>query len=207
MTLLAALIIGGCGMSSSQTASTASSYGVLGRVMATVPAATATSTNSKSANPPSTRTTVDYTAGVQGWCHYQAYSDGAIVPDPSCTPGALNPAAVANPRGTICVPGYSERIRPPESYTEPLKIKDMVRYASAGPPSSYEEDHLVALEDGGSPRNPTNLWPEYLYGAGGALQKDKVENTIHALICAGKISVMRGASLLEGDWKHLPPNG
>jgi hypothetical protein len=78
----------------------------------------------------------------------------------------------------------------------------MVRYASVGPPSSYEEDHLVALEDGGSPRDPNNLWAEYLYGGGGALRKDKVEHHLHELICAGKITVVAAAHLLETDWKR-----
>ena len=140
--------------------------------------------------------------GVRARCHYQAYPDGAVVPDSSCTPGALNPAAVADPRRTICVSGYSARIRPATSYTEPLKIRGMVRYASIGPPSSYEEDHLVALEDGGSPRDPNNLWPEYLYDGGGALQKDKVEHHLHELICAGRITVVAAARLLETDWKR-----
>jgi hypothetical protein len=130
-----------------------------------------------------------------------------VVPDPSCTPGALNPAAVANPRGTICRNGYSEGIRPPASYTEPLKIEDMIRYASVGPPSAYEEDHPVAIEDGGSPRDPRNLWPEYLYGRSGALAKDQAEDDPHDLICAGRITVTQATAVLEGDWLRPSATG
>jgi hypothetical protein len=36
----------------------------------------------------------------------------------------------------------------------------MPLYGETGPPSAYEEDHLIPLELGGAPRNPKNLWPE-----------------------------------------------
>jgi hypothetical protein len=51
-------------------------------------------------------------------------------------------------------------MRPPTSYTNALKIKQMVQYHETGSPSDYEEDHLIPLELGGSPRSPRNLWPE-----------------------------------------------
>jgi hypothetical protein len=161
------------------------------------------SDTSASASSSGPRTVIPAPAGFQAQCRYETYPDGAIVPDPSCTPGAVNPAAVANPQGTICAAGFSNGIQPPYSYTEPLKVTDMVKYGSVGPPSVYQEDQLVAPEDGGSSRNPKNLWPEYLYGAGGALQKDKAEDRVHQLICSGKITVPQGASLLEADWMQV----
>jgi hypothetical protein len=147
------------------------------------------------------------TPGVQVRCRYRAYPDHAVVPDPACTPGALDAAAVADPGRTMCAAGWSRRARPSESYTEPLKIRGMVAYGSVGPPSAYEEDHLVAIEDGGSPRSRKNLWPEYLYGAGGAVEKDKAEARVHDLICAGRLSVRQGAAALEGDWKRAVAGG
>jgi hypothetical protein len=200
--VVAAVVFSGCGVRSSQSATTGSGE-TLGRPIAMVGSrAPATSSDPTNQRSPEMRTTLKSAPGVESQCHYQTYPDGTVVPDPSCTPGALNPAAVANPSQTICLRGYSERIRPPASYTEPLKITDMVQYASVGPPSSYEEDHLVAIEDGGNARDVKNLWPEYLYGPGGALQKDKVENQLHELICAGKLTVVEAARVLEGDWKH-----
>ncbi len=47
-----------------------------------------------------------------------------------------------------------------ESVTEPLKRLGMAAYNDPGPISGYEEDHLVAIEAGGSPSDPRNLWPE-----------------------------------------------
>jgi hypothetical protein len=202
---LAALAVCGCDVGESEPSSGAAS---LGRPIASASGGkTASADSTVAGSSAANRTTLSTTAGVQARCHYEAYPDAAVVPDPSCTPGALNPAAVANPRGTICRAGYSERIRPPESYTEPRKIKDMIRYASVGPPSAYEEDHLVAIEDGGSPRDPRNLWPEYLYGNGGALVKDQAETRLHELICAGRITVTQATAVLEGDWLLQPARG
>ncbi|HEY5285472.1 MAG TPA: hypothetical protein VIJ50_00020, partial [Solirubrobacteraceae bacterium] len=44
------------------------------------------------------------------------------LPDPRCTPGAVRAGVSLS---TICAFGYSPSIRPPESYTEPLKLRQM----------------------------------------------------------------------------------
>lgn len=63
----------------------------------------------------------------------------------------------ANIASTICVVGYNKRVRPPESYTERLKRRQMRAYGHAGERlSGFEEDHLVALELGGTPSVPDN---------------------------------------------------
>ena len=84
-----------------------------------------------------------------------------ILPDPKITPGALNPKVRQSTiKKTICKSGWTKTIRPPVSYTNALKIKQMVLYEETGSPSEYEEDHFIPLELGGAPRNPKNLWPE-----------------------------------------------
>ena len=40
---------------------------------------------------------------------------------------------------TICKSGWTATIRPPVSYTNALKIKQMVLYEETGSPSDYEE--------------------------------------------------------------------
>jgi len=51
------------------------------------------------------------------------------LPDPKCTPGSINPSVTQdNIHNTICVAGYSKNVRPPVSYTAPLKIKLMKSY-------------------------------------------------------------------------------
>src|SRR5207245_1550254 len=77
------------------------------------------------------------------------------------TPGTLDPdVPQVNIHSTICVPGWTATIRPPPDYTDALKVKQMREYGETGPPSAYEEDHLISLELGGAPRDPRNLWPE-----------------------------------------------
>ncbi len=85
-----------------------------------------------------------------------AADDGRCVerdglPDPRCTPGAIRSGVSLV---TICASGYSRSVRPPESFTEPLKLRQMRAYDLPGSPRDYEEDHLVALSIGGAPRDP-----------------------------------------------------
>src|SRR6266508_4829814 len=77
--------------------------------------------------------------------------------DPVRTPGVLNPDVTqATINATICVKGWTKTIRPPTSYTNKLKQKQMRQYHESGGPSRYEEDHLIPLELGGHPTNPKN---------------------------------------------------
>jgi hypothetical protein len=95
-------------------------------------------------------------------------------------PGAYNPAVTpATINTTICVSGYSTRIRPPLSYTAPLKRRLRQRYGISGP---AQLDHMVSLALGGSPRSLKNLWvqPEPQ-----AKRDDVLESRWHRLVCAG----------------------
>lgn len=55
--------------------------------------------------------------------------------------------------------------------------------------SDYEEDHVLALEDGGDPRDPRNLWPEPDSGSEGPYSKDGVESKVKNAICAGAVTL------------------
>jgi hypothetical protein len=84
-----------------------------------------------------------------------------VLPIKNVTPGALNAKVRQGTIGrTICIAGWTARIRPSSSYTTALKIKQMALYEERGSASQYEEDHLIPLELGGAPRDPRNLWPE-----------------------------------------------
>lgn len=73
------------------------------------------------------------------------------LPDPRCTPGALDLAVTQATIGqTICVLGYTKTVRPPESVTEPEKRASLAAYGDTGPMSCYEYDQLVSLERGGA---------------------------------------------------------
>jgi hypothetical protein len=138
-------------------------------------------------------------------CHAR----GAL-PDPRCTPGALYEPAQSNPFGTVCVHGFTKTIRPPVSYTGPLKLKLMAAYGYAGrSPHDFELDHLVALEDGGAPSDPRNLWPEAFSPRPGSHEKDDLENALKALVCKQEAQILAvGISLAHdwlGEWERLKP--
>ena len=123
------------------------------------------------------------------------------LPDPKCTPGAINPSVTQdNIKNTICVPGYSRTVRPPVSYTSPLKIKLMQSYGFTDSRSNYELDHLVSLEIGGNPTDVRNLWPEPGYGQYNFHIKDRFENYLHNQVCNGAMSLSQAQKEIAADW-------
>jgi hypothetical protein len=122
------------------------------------------------------------------------------LPDPRCTPGAISSEVSLT---TVCAFGYSRSVRPPESYTEPLKFSQMRAYGLPGPASDYEEDHLVPLSIGGAPRDPANLWPEPRTGPYNALMKDHLETWAARMACAGRIPLARLQHDMAADWTAL----
>ena len=131
-------------------------------------------------------------------------------PDPGLTPGALNPAVTqATIHSTICVSDWTATIRPPESFTTALKIKQIGQYGDSDTKtSSYEEAHLISLELGGAPSDPRNLWPEpYTVSladgrASGANTKDAFETKLKTEVCAGSITLAVAQSDIGDHWVH-----
>ena len=122
-----------------------------------------------------------------------------ILADPVRTPGVLNPNVTqANIRSTICRHGWTATIRPPVSYTNALKRKQMRQYGETGSMSDYQEDHLISLEMGGNPTDPRNLWPEPYPRAA---EMDQTENELNSEICDGKLTLAE-AQQREDTIKH-----
>jgi hypothetical protein len=132
-----------------------------------------------------------------------------IYPNPVRTPGATNPdISQDNIRETICNPRWSTKsIRPPASYTNQLKIEQIREYGySDSALKDYEEDHFIPLELGGNPTDPRNLWPEPFETSipdGGAHSKDKVENYLHAEVCAGSLTLEQAQREITEDWYRV----
>ncbi|GHI40054.1 hypothetical protein [Streptomyces violascens] len=124
------------------------------------------------------------------------------LPDPVCTPGAWNPDVTQETIGsTICVSGWTSTVRPPTSYTNPLKIQQIADYGySDTSTADYEEDHLIPLELGGAPRDPQNLWPEPRYGDEPAASKDSVENQLKTAVCNGQVGLDDARNAIATDW-------
>ena len=103
------------------------------------------------------------------------------------TPGVVNPDVTqATIRSTICKHGWTRTIRPPVTYTNSLKLKQMREYGRAGGPVDYQEDHLISLELGGHPTDPRNLWPEPYPRAA---EMDGIENDLNQQVCSGKLAL------------------
>jgi hypothetical protein len=115
------------------------------------------------------------------------------------TPGVVNPAVSQSTIGaTICRRGWTRTIRPPVTYTNDLKRKGLRAYRLRGPPSRYQEDHMISLELGGHPTDPRNLWPEP-YPRASAV--DRQENELNAQVCSGRLSLAE-AQRRESALKH-----
>jgi hypothetical protein len=115
------------------------------------------------------------------------------------TPGVLNPAVTqANIASTVCRHGWTRTVRPPVSYTNALKATGLRQYRLRGPPSAFQEDHLISLELGGDPVDPRNLWPEP-YPRASAV--DQIENDLNHRVCTGSLS-LADAQRRESVRKH-----
>lgn len=122
--------------------------------------------------------------------------------DPICTPGVADPRVTqANIETTICVSGYTAKVRPSTSYTNALKVEQIKQYGYTDTdPADYEEDHLIPLELGGHPTDPKNLWPEPRSGDAGATKKDGVENALHNRVCVGLITLAAARAAISTNW-------
>jgi len=132
-------------------------------------------------------------------CHYV----NQVLPDPKCTPGVRSLAVYQkNINSTICVPGYAASVRPPVSYTAPIKILLMHAYNVTNQSrGSFELDHLIPLELGGSPKNVKNLWPEPIKSA---FVKDRsVEDKLHTAVCNHTVSLFLAQREIATNWTAL----
>lgn len=114
------------------------------------------------------------------------------VPDPSLTPGAVNPNVTV---AQLCTPGYTAKIR---HVTEATKREVFMRYGIAQDGAKYEVDHFISLEIGGL-NDIANLWPQPWPEA---RKKDVVETWLHRQICAGKIS-LKTAQRMVREWPKV----
>lgn len=94
--------------------------------------------------------------------------------------GVPNPAVTQdNIHQTVCVPGWTDTIRPPSSYTQAWEKAN-------GGNIDTVVDHKIPLCAGGNPTDPGNyqlqLKPE-------SYRKDSTEKLVCKLLCAGKLTL------------------
>lgn len=124
-------------------------------------------------------------------------------PRKDITPGALNPDVTQQTiSSTICVKGWTETVRPPSSYTDPLKRQQITQYGYADTNlADYEEDHLVPLALGGAPRDPRNLWPQPIDQA---RVKDRDEAHLQGEVCSAAMTLADARAAILSAWGPRP---
>jgi hypothetical protein len=138
-----------------------------------------------------------------GECHAvtQSAVSGFVLPDPACTPGAIDPAVTqADLASTVCESGYTRTVRPPASNTNAFKSQALAAYGEAYA-RTIELDHLVPLELGGA-NSASNLWPEpnKTSATGFNNPKDPVEAKLKAAVCSGTVTLAAAQDAIATDW-------
>ena len=116
------------------------------------------------------------------------------------TPGVLNPDGDAGDdrrddlQARLDAHGASARL----ATRTRSRHGSCAQYGLRGPPSAFQEDHLISLELGGNPTDPRNLWPEP-YPRAAAV--DQIENELNARVCAGSLTLAE-AQRRESALKH-----
>ncbi len=138
-----------------------------------------------------------------GQCHLRTVNAvaGDFLPDPACTPGAVDPAVTEATIGTtICVSGYTASVRPPTSVTGPAKTASLADYGMAANPTT-EYDHLVPLELGGA-SSVSNLWPEPNKSTAKGVNnpKDAVETALKKAVCSHEVQLVDAQNAMVSNW-------
>ncbi len=123
------------------------------------------------------------------------------LPDHACSPGAIFPDATV---AEICVSGYTKTVR---NVPTSLRKKVFAEYGIALPVpfGSYENDHIIALELGGS-NDIANLFPESAKPTPGFHEKDVVENYLHQEVCEGRVPLSSAQRQIATDWTAVYNN-
>ena len=129
--------------------------------------------------------------------HYR--QDGpALLPDAHYSPGQVT----IKDKSQLCPVAHTASRR---DVTEEEKHAVCMEYgvpAAKCNGKNYEIDHIISLELGGS-NDVTNLFPQPWYPRPGAHEKDKLENWLHAQVCAGKITLPAAQAFIAKDWYRL----
>ena len=120
-------------------------------------------------------------------------------PDRRCSPGAYSSGLT---KKVLC----NRRFRTSTIRNVPRGEKYAVEreYGMEARPygRTIEIDHIVSLELGGA-NNIANLFPEPGSGPANYHDKDKLENRLHAMVCAGGIGLRAAQAKIAADWESL----
>jgi hypothetical protein len=120
-------------------------------------------------------------------------------PDRRCSPGAYYSKLT---RSVICLPSLTtSSIRNvPSSQKHAVEVEYGMKPKSFG--STPEIDHIVSLELGGS-NDIANLFPETANAHPGFHVKDKLENKLHDMVCAGQMTLKTAQQQIAANSQAL----
>lgn len=118
-----------------------------------------------------------------------------LYPDPNLTPGDVFPDV---PLDALCKPGYTKSVRNVTAATK-RDVYQQYGISYPQPSGSYEVDHFIPLELGGS-NDIKNLWPEPANPKPGFHEKDVVENYLHTMVCDRKETLPQAQEAIRNDW-------
>jgi hypothetical protein len=99
---------------------------------------------------------------------------------------------------SVCLPGWSETQRAPQSYMHQVKMR-MIYAAGLPPESAFNliADHRIPVVLAGSPTDPRNI---VLQDRDSSLVKDREEAKLRRMVCSGEIS-LRAAQEKMWAWR------
>jgi hypothetical protein len=135
-----------------------------------------------------------YHPGISGNTNSSQAQLAPTIPNSQLTPGDV----LTTDASVVCVSGYTQTVR---NVPESLKEQVFREYGVVNrQPGDYEVDHLISLELGGS-NSLQNLWAEsYVSQPLNAHVKDRLENVLHDLVCAGRLKLKAAQKLIRNDW-------
>jgi hypothetical protein len=133
--------------------------------------------------------------------------NGYPIPDPSCTPGAVNPSLTL---AVLTRKGFGTKCMRDKASTPSAKAKTYDWYDIEHPANNRganqvcELDHLISLEIGGAD-TLDNLWPQcgpdaVTLNERFFKQKDLVENYLAAQVRAKKMKLADAQTGIASDW-------
>lgn len=122
---------------------------------------------------------------------------GAL-PDRRCSPGAYY-SDLTQP--VICAAGFHTGAIRNVPQSEKFAVEREYGMAASYYGRAIEIDHLVPLELGGS-NAIANIFPEPGSGPLSYHAKDRLENRLHDLVCAGTVSLAAARTAIAANWVH-----
>ena len=121
------------------------------------------------------------------------------LPNPALTSGVARDITIEQ----VCTTRWGRDSR---AVTATMKRQVYARYHMAPhsgecalSPRGCEIDHLIPRELGGAD-DVRNLWPQPYGGLCNAADKDRLENRLHKMVCAGEISLKDAQRAIATDW-------